>query len=97
MAHKLLSKKDVQKSLKELSDWKLNTKETEISKSYEFSSFITALAFVAKVAVHAEVLGHHPDVELSYGKVKLKISTHDAKGLTKIDFELAKSIDSVRE
>ena len=54
------------------------------------------LAFVAKVAVHAEVMNHHPDIELSYGKVKVKLSTHDAKGLTTLDFELAKRIDGIQ-
>lgn len=92
---KVLPKKDLTKALKGLSQWKTNTKETELSRVFEFPSFITAFTFVAKVAVHAEVANHHPDIELSYGRVKITLTTHDAKGLTKADFELAKRIDTI--
>jgi 4a-hydroxytetrahydrobiopterin dehydratase len=86
---------DIEKQLLKLSDWKLNAKQTELTRVFAFPSFITALSFVAKVTVHAEVMGHHPVVELSYGKVKIKLSTEDVSGLTKADFELAKKIDAL--
>lgn len=86
---------EVQKRLNALSEWVPNKKHTELTKVFEFPSFITGLAFAAKITVHAEVIGHHPVIELSYGKVKVKLTTHDAKGLTKLDFELAKRIDAL--
>lgn len=92
---KAFAKKDVEKHLKSLSEWKPNAKHTSISKEYDFTSFIAGLAFVAKVSVHAEVLNHHPVIELSYGVVKVTLTTHDAKGLTKSDFELAGRIDKL--
>lgn len=92
---KVLAKKDISKALRALSEWKTNSKETELSRVFDFPSFITAFTFVAKVAVHAEVANHHPDIELSYGRVKIILTTHDAKGLTKADFELAKRIDTI--
>jgi 4a-hydroxytetrahydrobiopterin dehydratase len=76
-----------------LDGWVLNAKATEISKSIEFTSFINALAFVAKIAVHAEILDHHPTITLSYKTVTILLTTHDKGGLTKLDFELAKRID----
>ncbi len=91
-----LSPKDIEKKLKAISLWQLNKKQTELSKTYTFSSFITALAFVAKITVHAEVVGHHPNIELSYGKVRVILTTHDVKGLSSADFELAKRIDNLR-
>ena len=93
---KILDKKDVEKHLRDLSGWKQNPAHTVISKSFDFPTYITALAFVAKIAVHAEVVGHHPDIELSYGKVKVKLTTHEHNGLTKKDFELAERIDGLR-
>ena len=93
---KKLSAADIGKKLKKISEWVLNSKQTELSKTFTFSNFVNGLAFVAKITVHAEVMGHHPDIELSYGKVKVILSTHDAKGLTNDDFELAKKIDNLR-
>jgi 4a-hydroxytetrahydrobiopterin dehydratase len=93
---KLLSSKDIDKRLQAISDWQVNKQGTELAKTFEMKNFVAGLAFVAKVAVYAEIMEHHPDIELSYGKVKVKLSTHDPKGLTKLDFELAKKIDGVK-
>lgn len=91
---KKLSQTDVTKNLLKISEWTVNTKSTELSKSFDVASFVAGLSFVARVAVHAEVMGHHPVVELSHTKVKVKLTTHDVKGLTRTDFELAKRIDT---
>lgn len=93
---KKLANADIEKKLLKISGWNTNAKQTELSKTFLFPSFIVGLSFVAKIAVHAEILEHHPDIELSYGKVKVKLSTHDVKGLTKADFELAKRIDGLK-
>ncbi len=93
---KQYTKKEVEKNLKALSGWKINPKYTVLTKEFAFPSFIAGLAYIAKIAVHAEVFAHHPDIELSYGSVKVKLTTHDAKGLTAKDFELAGRIDALR-
>ena len=93
---KKLNTKEIQKKMVTLSDWTINTKETELSKTFLFQNFLSGLAFVAKVTVHAEIQNHHPDIELSYGKVKVKLSTHDVKGLSQSDFNLAKRIDGIK-
>jgi 4a-hydroxytetrahydrobiopterin dehydratase len=92
---KAFAKKEAEKHLRELSEWKPNAKLTQISKTYAFPSFISGLAFIAKISVHAEVLNHHPTIELSYGNVKVTLTTHSAKGLTKSDFELAGRIEKL--
>jgi 4a-hydroxytetrahydrobiopterin dehydratase len=92
---KAYTEKQVVKSLEKLSSWQPNKKHTTITKSFEFPNFVSALAFLAKVTVHAEVMGHHPTAELSYGKLIITLSSHDAKGLTKRDFELAVRIDGL--
>lgn len=92
---KKLKDTDIDKKLKKLSEWSVNAKHTELSKSFVFDSFIKGFTFVARIAVHAEVMGHHPDIELTFAKVKVKLSTHEVKGLTNADFELANKIDTL--
>lgn len=93
---KQLSQKEVEKSLARINSWMTNKKATEISKTFKTESFLDGLALIAKVAVHAELMDHHPNIELSYSQVTVTLSTHDVKGLTKLDFELAKRIDGIR-
>ncbi len=93
---KKLTASELDKKIKNISDWHLNSKETELSRTFAFSNFVDGLAFVAKIAVHAELLAHHPEIELSYGKVKVKLTTHEVKGLSSLDFDLAKRIDNFR-
>jgi 4a-hydroxytetrahydrobiopterin dehydratase len=93
---KILTSKVIEKKLKSLSQWQINKKGTELSRVFDTHTFLAGLALTAKIAVHAEILNHHPDVELSYGQVKVKLSTHDVEGLTNLDFELAKKIDGVQ-
>lgn len=91
-----LTKKQVEKKINALSGWKVSPKHTVLTKSFPFPNFISGLAFIAKITVHAEVLSHHPDIELSYSGIKVKLTTHDVKGLTQNDFELAERIDNLR-
>lgn len=90
-----LSIKDAEKEAAHLTNWELNKAHTQIAKIFHFPTFVAALAFCAKITVHAEVLDHHPDIELSYGKVKVKLTTHHTGGLTKLDFALAERIDGI--
>ncbi|MCF7815961.1 MAG: 4a-hydroxytetrahydrobiopterin dehydratase [Candidatus Pacebacteria bacterium] len=92
---KKLSTKEIEKSMRKVSDWTANAKQTELQQTFYFPSFLAGLAFVAKIAVHAEVSQHHPVIELSYEKVKVKLATHDCKGLTINDFKLAERIDGI--
>lgn len=93
---KLLTDKQIAKKLSQVSGWLTNKKLTELSKSFVFPSYVSGLAFIAKIAVHAELLQHHPTVELSYGKVVVTLMTNDIKSLSDKDFELAKRIDGLR-
>lgn len=93
---KKLTKTEVSKKLKTVPLWVVNAKETEISRKFETYNFLAGLSIVAKIAVHAEIIGHHPSMELSYDSVKVRLSTHDVKGLSRLDFELAKRIDNLK-
>jgi 4a-hydroxytetrahydrobiopterin dehydratase len=69
--------------------------EHHLEKSYEFKNFRDALTFTVKVGELAEEVGHHPDIYLAWGKVKVTIWTHKIDGLTDSDFVLAAKIESI--
>jgi len=64
-------------------------------KEFSFPDFKTALTFVNKVGELAEAANHHPDINLSWGKVLISLSTHDEGGITEKDRRLAKDIDGI--
>ena len=73
-------------------DWKV-IKEHHLEKEYSFKNFKEALNFTIKVGELAENQGHHPDIFLAWGKVKLTIWTHKIDGLTESDFIFAAKAD----
>ena len=64
-----------------------------LEKSYTFADFSSALAFVNRVGSVAEEQGHHPDIYLGWGKVRITVWTHKIEGLTESDFILAAKAD----
>jgi 4a-hydroxytetrahydrobiopterin dehydratase len=89
---RLLTQSEIQEKLKTLKDWTLVNQQ--IQKKYSFKDFTGAMAFVTRVALLAEPMDHHPDIDIRYNKVFLTLSTHSAGGLTELDFTLASHIDS---
>lgn len=75
----------------ELKGWTLEG--GQLRKTFSFKSFRGSLAFVVQVAMIAETMDHHPDIDIRYDKVTLTLSTHSAGGLTEKDFLLAQEID----
>ena len=63
-----------------------------LQRTWKFETFPAAIAFVNRVAETAEALDHHPDITIEYTKVTLRLTTHDAGGLTASDFTLATRI-----
>jgi 4a-hydroxytetrahydrobiopterin dehydratase len=84
-------------ALRDLADqlgegWKV-VEETRLEKEFRFPDFRQALTFVNQVGELAESEGHHPDLLLSWGRVKVTLWTHKIKGLHENDFILAAKID----
>ena len=84
---------EIESALKELQGWE--HEDDGIMKSFEFDNFKQAWAFMEKVAKAADEMDHHPEWTNVYNKVLIRLSTHDAGGLTERDFKLAKQIDAV--
>ena len=66
-----------------------------ISKRFELDDFKGSVDFVNRLLPEAEDMNHHPDLDISWNKVTVTVTTHSEGGLTDNDFELAKRIDSV--
>ena len=80
-------------NLKKCPEWDLEG--SEISRTVEFESFGEAVDFVNDLAEIAEEAQHHPDIDIRYSVVTLRLTTHDAGGLTSDDFEMAQRIDNL--
>ena len=83
---------------REVSDWQLLERDgiARLERVFHVPSFADALAFTNRVGEIAEKENHHPDVFLSWGKVRLNISTHSIGGLSANDFILAAKADAVK-
>ncbi len=69
-----------------------------IVREWKFPDFRTAMAFANRVADAAEAANHHPDIHVhGFNKVRLRLTTHSAGGLTSRDFELASTIDALAD
>jgi len=90
----LLTEAEIQQQAKVLSGWTVKDSKLEITRT--FKDFIQAIEFVNKLVEPAESAAHHPDIEISYNKVKITLTTHDAGGLTQTDFDVAQAISQIK-
>lgn len=81
--------------LEEVKNWKLEDDGKKIEKKFKFRDFKEALAFVNNIGEIAEAEGHHPDIELGWGRVEVELSTHAIGGLSVNDFILAAKINKL--
>lgn len=82
-------------ALASLPHWQLDTAGTGITREFRFPDFRAAFAFMTGVALLAEKADHHPEWSNVYNRVTIRLSTHDAGGLTDKDIRLAGSIDKL--
>lgn len=84
---------EIKQALADLPGWELE--DDGIIKAFAFDDFKQAWAFMSKIAEAAEAMNHHPEWTNVYNKVLIRLSTHDAGGLTQRDFKLAAAIEAV--
>lgn len=70
-------------------------KDGKLYKEFKFSNFVAAFGFMTQVAMLAERANHHPEWSNIYNRVNISLTTHDAGGISKRDFELAEEISKV--
>ena len=93
MAREKLNKEAIAEALVDLDGWSLATDGGSIARTFTFETFSEAFAFMTRVALAAERMDHHPDWSNVYKTVNVTLNTHDAGGLTALDFELARTMD----
>ena len=94
MADKL-DDEEVLARLKALDDWSLE--DGKLRKEYKFPNFVEAFGFMARAAIEAEKLNHHPEWCNVYNRVVVQLVTHSADGITDLDFKLAARMNELAE
>ncbi len=89
----LMAADEIHRRLEEVEGWERSG--NSIRKQFKLDDFVGSVAFVDRIVEPAEDMGHHPDLEISWNTVTVKLSTHSEGGLTEADFELAKRIDAL--
>ena len=87
-----LSDVEIQRALGELAGW--SRRGDSLVKTFKFDKFADGIAFVDRVAVAADRMDHHPDIDIRYTKIAIALSTHDAGGITDSDLRLARDIEA---
>lgn len=90
---KKLSTDAIQVGLDELEGWTLL--DEKLHREFRFESFIAAFGFMTSAAIEAEKMDHHPEWFNVYNKVSVDLTTHDAGGITELDFRLAKKMNKL--
>ena len=93
MAYEKLSPSEITNRLSELDGWSLRDDGAAICKGFKFRNFSQAFGFMTECALVAERMNHHPDWSNVYSRVDVVLSTHDAAGITELDFKLARAMD----
>jgi 4a-hydroxytetrahydrobiopterin dehydratase len=86
-----LSDIEIQRELGTLAGW--TRKGDSLIKTFTFATFMSGIGFVDRVAVAAEKMDHHPDLDIRYTKIGVTLSTHSAGGITGNDVALAREMD----
>jgi 4a-hydroxytetrahydrobiopterin dehydratase len=82
-------------ALEALPQWTFDEAAAAIRRSFVFADFAEAFAFMTRVAAAAEAVDHHPDWSNSWNRVEIALTTHSAGGVTALDLELARTINSL--
>jgi 4a-hydroxytetrahydrobiopterin dehydratase len=93
MVRTKMNEAEARAAMADLPEWNLESDFSAISRRFTFANFIRAFGFMTQVAIEAEKMDHHPDWSNVYKTVDVKLNTHDAGGLTELDFKLARKMD----
>ncbi len=97
MARAKMSMDELIVALQGLPAWRQVEGRDAISRTFRFRDFNEAFGFMARVALIAEKMDHHPEWSNVYRTVDIVLTTHDAGGVTPLDIDLARKIDAVAE
>ena len=90
-----LTQTEIERELSTVPQWQ--QQGNNITRTFEFKNFVEAIDFVNKLVEPSETAAHHPDIAISYNKVTVSLTTHDAGGLTQEDFKLARTFSELEK
>lgn len=90
-----MNQNEIAEKLKSLNEWSYDSQKNSLVKVFTFKSYLKNIGFVNAVAWIANKLNHHPDLEVSFNKCVVRITTHDDGGVGEKDFELASEIEKL--
>ena len=92
---KKLTEKEIEKRMETLAEWEYF--DNALQTSFEFGNFKDAFSAMSRIAFECEALNHHPEWSNVYNTVDISLTTHDADGVTELDFKLAEAINKIVE
>ncbi len=92
---KLLNDNALQNLKSEQNSWSFEADSKAMNRELKFDGFPSAIGFIMQVAIIADKMNHHPEWSNVYSTVKIRLTTHDAGGITDLDQELSKKIDII--
>lgn len=95
MDRKKLDREAIAAALAGLEGWALAPDGGAITRTFAFRNFSEAFGFMSRVALAAEKMDHHPDWSNVYKTVEVRLNTHDAGGITALDFDLARRMNRI--
>jgi 4a-hydroxytetrahydrobiopterin dehydratase len=90
-----LTPAEISLALRDLAGWAHDEDQHRICRTFVFSNFSEAFAFMTRVAMIAETQDHHPEWTNTYNRVEIALTTHDANGLTNRDIGFARSVNAL--
>ena len=90
LEYKKLSSQEISDALSELEGWEIEN--GQIVQTFEFDAYKDGINFASAVGYLADNLNHHPDLLITFGKVRVSMHTHDVGGISPFDIELASQI-----
>ena len=90
-----LSDTEIANALADTPAWTRLSERSAINRIFQFKNFNQAWGFMSRIALIAEQLNHHPEWFNVYNRVEVTLSTHDAGGLSELDFRMAKAMDKI--
>lgn len=91
-----LNSQEISQMMEKLDGWELASDEQSISKSFKFKDFSECWGFMARCALIAETIGHHPEWSNVYNQLNIKLTTHDVgDALSDKDADFAKAVDAL--
>ena len=95
MERHLLAAEELELFLRDLPEW--SVAGDLLTRTYQFADFVRAFTFMSAVAMHCERLNHHPEWSNVYGRVEVRLTTHDLGGVPSLDTALARNMEELAD